>query len=66
MKLGQFMCLGSLQHLKNRFGDGYAVQLKVAIDQVQNVKEDLAFSFPTIEIQGKSRMELNLWKRRAF
>ena len=59
MKLGQFMCLGSLQHLKNRFGDGYAVQLKVAIDQVQNVKEDLAFNFPTIEIQGRSKMKLN-------
>ncbi|CAF4338308.1 unnamed protein product, partial [Rotaria magnacalcarata] len=26
MKLGQLMCLGNLQRLKNRFGHGYAVQ----------------------------------------
>ncbi|XP_052005252.1 phospholipid-transporting ATPase ABCA1b [Xyrauchen texanus] len=27
---GRFRCLGSVQHLKNRFGDGYTIILKVA------------------------------------
>ncbi|TSK45874.1 ATP-binding cassette sub-family A member 1 [Bagarius yarrelli] len=27
---GRFRCLGSVQHLKNRFGDGYTIVLKVA------------------------------------
>ncbi|XP_029466633.1 ATP-binding cassette sub-family A member 1-like [Rhinatrema bivittatum] len=27
---GQFKCLGSIQHLKNRFGDGYTVIVRVA------------------------------------
>ncbi|CAF4618859.1 unnamed protein product [Rotaria sp. Silwood1] len=53
MKLGQFMCLGNLQHLKNRFGDGYAVQVKVSIDKVQKIKDDLTSFFPEIEIQDQ-------------
>ncbi|CAF3910360.1 unnamed protein product [Rotaria sp. Silwood2] len=53
MKLGQFMCLGNLQHLKNRFGDGYAVQVKVSIDQVHQTKHDLISTFPDIEIQDQ-------------
>ncbi|KAJ8371670.1 hypothetical protein AAFF_G00303460 [Aldrovandia affinis] len=27
---GRFRCLGSVQHLKNRFGDGYTIILRVA------------------------------------
>ena len=26
---GTFRCLGSIQHLKNRFGDGYTVTVRV-------------------------------------
>ena len=26
---GQFKCLGSIQHLKNRYGDGYSVYVRV-------------------------------------
>ena len=29
---GQFMCLGTTQHLKNRFGGGYTLQIKVTKD----------------------------------
>lgn len=53
MKLGQFLCLGSLQHLKHRFGDGYTVQVKVSIGQTQKIKDDLVSILPEIEIQGK-------------
>lgn len=52
MKTGQFMCLGNLQHLRHRFGNGYAVQVKVAGDDVEKVRLDLVASLPGIEIQG--------------
>jgi hypothetical protein len=53
MKMGQFMCLGNLQHLRNRFGTGYAVQVKVSGDDVEKVKNDLMVNLPGIEIQGR-------------
>jgi hypothetical protein len=57
MKTGQFMCLGNLQHLRNRFGRGYAVQIKVAGEDIQKVKDDLVLSLPGIEIQGMMKIE---------
>jgi ABC-type uncharacterized transport system ATPase subunit len=53
MKTGQFVCLGNLQHLRNRFGNGYAVQVKVAGDDVERVKEDLRANLPGIEIEAQ-------------
>ena len=53
MKSGQFMCLGNLQHLRNRFGNGYAVQVKVAGDNIEKVKSDLVAKLPGIEIQAQ-------------
>ena len=53
MKTGQFMCLGTLQHLRQRFGNGYTVQVKVAGDGVENVKNDLIRSIPGITILGE-------------
>ena len=53
MKLGQFMCLGNLQRLKNRFGHGYAVQVKLPLDDMIRFKEELMLTLPGIEIQGK-------------
>jgi hypothetical protein len=53
MKSGQFMCLGNLQRLKNRFSTGYAVQIKVSSDEdVNKVKDELINQFPGIEILG--------------
>ena len=26
---GRFKCMGSIQHLKNRFGDGYTISVRV-------------------------------------
>jgi hypothetical protein len=54
MKLGQFVCLGSLQRLKNRFGHGYAVQVKVPINTTNRFKDELIFNLPGIEIEGKN------------
>jgi hypothetical protein len=53
MKLGQFVCLGSLQRLKNRFSHGYAVQVKVPINTMNTFKNELIHSLPGIEIEGK-------------
>ncbi len=53
MKLGQFVCLGSLQRLKNRFSHGYAVQVKVPVHTMDRFKNKLNDSLPGIEIEGK-------------
>ena len=53
MKTGQFMCLGNLQHLRNRFGNGYAVQVKVPINKITTFENELILSLPGIKIEGK-------------
>jgi hypothetical protein len=53
MKLGQFMCLGNLQRLKNRFGHGYAVQVKLPLDDINRFKEELMLTLPGVQIDGK-------------
>jgi len=45
---GELKCLGSLQHLKKRYGDGYTLSIKIAIDPIndpeqQNINEFLSF-----------------------
>ena len=52
MKLGQFMCLGSLQRLKHRFGNGYAVQIKLSVSSVESFRKELTMALPGIQIQG--------------
>ena len=52
MKAGQFVCLGNLQHLKNRFGKGYAVKIKVPLDKLDEFRKDLVISLPGIKIEG--------------
>ncbi|CAF1280253.1 unnamed protein product [Rotaria sordida] len=42
MKSGQFICLGNLQHLKNRFGKGYSVQVKVSREKMNEFQQELA------------------------
>lgn len=37
---GQFKCLGSVQHLKNKFGKGYSLILKCK--HTNNINEDVA------------------------
>ena len=54
MKLGQFVCLGHLQRLKNRFSHGYSVQVKVPLTGINHFKEELLRSLPGVEIEGKT------------
>ncbi len=53
MKSGQFICLGNLQRLKNRFGNGYAVRIKVPLTNIKAFTDELVFVLPGLVIQGK-------------
>lgn len=52
MVKGKFMCLGSPQHLKNKFGNIYTLKIKVKIDTQEHKLDDLKF-FITITFPGK-------------
>jgi hypothetical protein len=58
MKLGQFMCLGNLQRLKNRFGHGYAVQVKLPLSDIELFKAELELTLPGVQIDGKIILNL--------
>jgi len=47
MVQGQFRCLGSIQHLKERFGEGYSMTLKLTkLDQVDSLKQTMKEILP--------------------
>ena len=50
MVKGRFKCLGSPQHLKNKFSDIYTLTVKIKIDKNENklkeFKEFIATTFP--------------------
>uniref|UniRef100_A0A8C6FU00 ATP binding cassette subfamily A member 13 n=1 Tax=Moschus moschiferus TaxID=68415 RepID=A0A8C6FU00_MOSMO len=52
---GSFRCLGSPQHIKNRFGDGYTVKvwLHKEVDQHSAVSDCLKLCFPGIQFKGQ-------------
>uniref|UniRef100_A0A8C8RML7 ABC transporter domain-containing protein n=1 Tax=Pelusios castaneus TaxID=367368 RepID=A0A8C8RML7_9SAUR len=52
---GRFRCLGSVQHLKNRFGDGYTITLRVSgpSPDLQPVETFIQDSFPSIILKEK-------------
>ncbi|XP_069482200.1 phospholipid-transporting ATPase ABCA1-like isoform X2 [Ambystoma mexicanum] len=52
---GQFRCLGSIQHLKNRFGEGYTVIVRVAglPPKLQPVEDFVEASFPGSVLKEK-------------
>ncbi|KAK3793768.1 hypothetical protein RRG08_043414 [Elysia crispata] len=45
---GRFQCLGSLQHLKNRFGNGYTINLRVGgmNPDLTNIQQFISSSLP--------------------
>ncbi|XP_026876278.2 phospholipid-transporting ATPase ABCA1a [Electrophorus electricus] len=54
---GRFRCLGSVQHLKNRFGDGYTIVLRVAgaDPQLEPVMEFIEQELPGSTLKEKHR-----------
>uniref|UniRef100_A0A8D1BS30 P-type phospholipid transporter n=1 Tax=Sus scrofa TaxID=9823 RepID=A0A8D1BS30_PIG len=54
---GRFRCLGSVQHLKNRFGDGYTIVVRIAGSNpdLQPVQEFFGHAFPGSVLKEKHR-----------
>ncbi|KYO42635.1 ATP-binding cassette sub-family A member 1 isoform A [Alligator mississippiensis] len=54
---GRFRCLGSGQHLKNRFGDGYTIVLRVggSSPDLQPLEQFMQETFPTIALRERHR-----------
>ncbi|XP_032568013.1 phospholipid-transporting ATPase ABCA7 [Chiroxiphia lanceolata] len=50
---GRFRCLGSVQHLKNRFGDGYTVVVRAGGPGPAAVQALLQRHFPAIELRER-------------
>ncbi|XDB49958.1 hypothetical protein AB1E18_003527 [Capra hircus] len=69
MVRGSFRCLGSPQHIKNRFGDGYTVKvwLHKEADQHSAVSDCLKLYFPGIQFKGQrlNLLEYHMPKRWA-
>ncbi|CAF1607738.1 unnamed protein product, partial [Adineta ricciae] len=53
MKSGQLLCLGNLQKLKQRFGNGYIIQVQLSFDSTDRFLEELLFTFPRTEVQKR-------------
>ncbi|XP_035578111.1 LOW QUALITY PROTEIN: ATP-binding cassette sub-family A member 3-like [Zalophus californianus] len=52
MVQGKFLCLGSPQHLKNKFGNIYILKVKVKIDAQEDKRDPLKY-FITLTFPGK-------------
>ncbi|NXN62658.1 ABCA1 protein, partial [Rynchops niger] len=50
---GRFRCLGSVQHLKNRFGDGYTVVVRVGGPGPELVESLMLRRFPGIVLKER-------------
>ena len=55
---GQFQCLGSIQHLKNRFGSGYSLTLRCEKDKLENVKESMMRLLPSALLLEEHQTQL--------
>jgi len=38
---GRFRCIGSMQHIKNKFGKGYEIEIKLIENTIESVSEYL-------------------------
>ena len=48
---GQFECVGSPQHLKNKYGEGYMVSLKVSQEHQHVTMQEIRKHFPTVVLK---------------
>uniref|UniRef100_A0A2K6GPU3 ATP binding cassette subfamily A member 7 n=1 Tax=Propithecus coquereli TaxID=379532 RepID=A0A2K6GPU3_PROCO len=59
---GRFRCLGSVQHLKGRFGAGHTLTLRVPVERSQTAAAFVAAAFPGAELRevhgGRLRFQL--------
>ncbi|XP_032184454.1 ATP-binding cassette sub-family A member 3-like isoform X3 [Mustela erminea] len=65
MVKGKFRCLGSPQHLKNKFGNVYILKVKLKMDTDENELEDfktyIATVFPGSELKQENQGILNYY-----
>uniref|UniRef100_A0A8C2RYQ1 ABC transporter domain-containing protein n=1 Tax=Capra hircus TaxID=9925 RepID=A0A8C2RYQ1_CAPHI len=65
MVKGKFMCLGSPQHLKNKFGNVYILKVKINIDENENKLKDfktfIETAFPGSELKYENRGIINYY-----
>jgi len=55
---GQFKCLGSIQHLKNRFGSGYTLTIRCHEGQTNKVIERIQTLLPRAELKEEHHTQL--------
>ena len=55
---GQFQCLGSIQHLKNRFGSGYSLTVRCQEARVGEVQRRMGELMPDAEILESHHTQL--------
>uniref|UniRef100_A0A665TKW0 ATP-binding cassette sub-family A member 2 n=1 Tax=Echeneis naucrates TaxID=173247 RepID=A0A665TKW0_ECHNA len=64
---GRFKCLGSIQHLKNRFGDGYMITVRTKTSS--NVKEVVRFfnrNFPEAVLKERHHTKVQYQLKSAW
>ncbi|XP_008589411.1 PREDICTED: ATP-binding cassette sub-family A member 3-like [Galeopterus variegatus] len=62
MAQGKLMCLGSPQHLKNKFGNFYTLKVKVKTeDKLEDLKIFIAFIFPGSVLKHENQGILNYY-----
>ena len=60
VKGGIFKCFGSVQHIKNKFGTGYELEIKIkrpTPSQIQNLMEEFGLPFDC------AKMQIHLFKQ---
>merc|ERR1711998_724137 len=57
MVKGQFRCLGSIQHLKSRFGEGYTVELQISDQSTMKALQE----FVRNKLTGRVEEEMSSW-----
>jgi hypothetical protein len=48
---GELKCLGNLQHIKSRYGEGYTLMVKLTLDKIEahKIEEFIAYILKTFE-----------------
>eukprot|EP00238_Polyblepharides_amylifera_P013822 CAMPEP_0196598342 /NCGR_PEP_ID=MMETSP1081-20130531/94265_1 /TAXON_ID=36882 /ORGANISM="Pyramimonas amylifera, Strain CCMP720" /LENGTH=1870 /DNA_ID=CAMNT_0041924027 /DNA_START=155 /DNA_END=5767 /DNA_ORIENTATION=+ len=65
MVKGQFRCFGSIQHLKNRFSQGYTLEFSMQAENQPKVKAQVANMFPQAELVEEHNANLKYQVRGA-
>ncbi|TKR67159.1 hypothetical protein L596_023352 [Steinernema carpocapsae] len=63
---GQFRCFGSVQHLKNRYGAGYTLLIRLQdVDAAENAKREILCRFPGSMLKEEHVLQLNFELKKS-